>query len=131
MTETRQRIQIEEDSDDLLEALSVRGFEARRANGSIEVAATGEEGAWNLELVSALESWLEDRSREHLRARVGDTEYVVRSPEARRLDDTGEIPVQTEPGERGGLPALLAVLGTVLLLAAGVWFLLAAGFQLF
>ena len=46
-------------------------------------------------------------------------------------DDTGEIPVQTAPVERGGLPALLAVLGTVLLLAAGVWFLLAAGFRLF
>ena len=132
MAQTWHKVRIEEGSDDLLEALSVRGLEARPVeDGEIEVAAFGEEGIWNLEVVSALEAWLQDQDREEVTARLGDVEYTVRSPDARRVDDTGEIPVADERRRRSDPLAVAAGLGTVLLLVAGVWLLLAAGFQLF
>ena len=132
MAQTWHRVRIEEDSDDLLEALSVRGLEARPVDGGeIEVAAFGEEGIWNLELVSALEAWLEDQHRAEVTARLDDVEYTVRSPDTRRIEDTGEIALG-EPRRRGVDPlALVAAVGTVLLLAAGVWLLVAAGVELF
>jgi hypothetical protein len=132
MAQTWHRVRIEEGSDDLLEALSVRGLEARPVEGGeIEVAAFGEEGIWNLEVVSALEAWLEDQHRDEVTARLGDVEYNVRSPDARRVDDTGELPAVAPPRRFKDPFALAAALGTLLLLAAGVWLLLAAGFRLF
>jgi hypothetical protein len=95
------------------------------------VAAFGEEGIWNLEVVSALEAWLEDQHRDEVTARLGDVEYNVRSPDARRVDDTGELPAVAPPRRFKDPFALAAALGTLLLLAAGVWLLLAAGFRLF
>lgn len=131
MAQTMHRVRIEEDSDELLEALSVRGLEAHPVEGGeIEVAAFGEEGIWNLEVVSALETWLEDEHRDEVTARLGDTVYTVRSPEARAVDDTGQLAAHGAPRRRVDLLALAAALGTILLLAAGVWLLLAAGFQL-
>jgi hypothetical protein len=125
------RVRIEEDSDDLLEALSVRGLEAHPVDGGeIEVAAFGEEGIWNLEVVSALETWLEDEHRDEVTARLGDAVYTVRSPEARAADDTGELGAPGARRRRKDPLALAAALGTILLLAAGVWLLLAAGLQL-
>jgi hypothetical protein len=131
MAQTWHRVRIEEDSDDLLEALSVRGLEAHPVEGGeIEVAAFGEEGIWNLEVVSALEAWLEDEHRDQVTARLGDTVYTVRSPEARAVEDTGEFAVPDTRPLRNDPFALAAALGTILLLAAGVWLLLAAGFRL-
>jgi hypothetical protein len=131
MAQTWHRVRIEEDSEDLLEALSVRGLEAHVVeDGEIEVAAFGEEGGWNIEVVSAIEAWLEDEHREEVTARLGDAVYTVRSPEARAIDETGEIPVSSASRRRLDPVALAAALGTVLLLAAGVWLLLAVGFRL-
>jgi hypothetical protein len=131
MAQTWHRVRIEEDSDDLLEALSVRGLEAHPVEGGeIEVAAFGEEGIWNLEVVSALETWLEGEHRDEVTARLGDAVYTVRSPEARAIDDTGEFALPGPRRRRTDPVALAAALGIVLLLAAGVWLLLAAGFQL-
>jgi len=131
MAQTWHRVRIEEDSEELLDALSVRGLEAHPVEGGeIEVAAFGEEGIWNLEVVSALETWLEDEHRDEVTARLGDAVYTVRSPEARAVDETGEF-AAVGARERGIDPfALAAALGTILLLAAGVWLLLEAGFQL-
>jgi len=130
MAQTWHKVRIEEDSDELLEALSVRGLEAHPVEGEIEVAAFGEEGIWNLEVVSALETWLEDKHRDEVTARLGDTVYTVRSPEARAVDDTGEFAAPSARRRRNDPVAIAAALGIVLLLAAGVWLLLAAGFQL-
>lgn len=131
MAQTPHLIRIEEDSDDLLEALSVRGLEAHPVDGGeIEVAAFGEEGLWNLEVVSALETWLEDEHRDEVTARLDDVVYTVRSPEARAVDETGEFAAPEARPRRADPVALAAALGVVLLLAAGVWLLLAAGFQL-
>ncbi len=131
MAQTWHRVRIEEDSEDLLDALSVRGLEAHPVeDGEIEVAAFGEEGSWNIEVVSALETWLEDEHRDEVTARLGDAIYTVRSPEARATDETGEIPVAPARRRRLDPVVLAAALGTVLLLAAGVWLLLAVGFRL-
>jgi hypothetical protein len=131
MAQTWHRVRIEEDSEELLEALSVRGLEAHPVEGGeIEVAAFGEEGIWNLEVVSALETWLEDEHRDEVTARLGDVAYTVRSPEARAVEETGEF-AALGARQRGIDPlALAAALGTILLLAAGVWLLLEAGFQI-
>lgn len=69
-----------EDSDDLLEALSVRGFETRDVGGGeVEVAPPpGEEELWNLEIVAALEAWLESVGRPEVDVRHGDHAYTVR-----------------------------------------------------
>jgi hypothetical protein len=84
------RVQVEpEEGDDLLEALSVRGLssrlvrEQREEEERVEVEVSPPEERWelwNLEVVSALEAWLEKRQRESVVARTNRHEYVVRAP---------------------------------------------------
>ena len=133
MAQTWHRVRIEEDSDELLEALTERGLEARPVEGGeIEVAAFGEEGSWNLEVVSALETWLEEKGRPELVAHVGDTDYTVRLHEGRPEPDEVDLTEEVErPRRRLDPLALAAALGTVMLLAAGVWLLVEVGFRLF
>jgi hypothetical protein len=132
MAQTWHRVRIEEDSEELLEALSVRGLEARPVeDGEIEVAAFGEEGIWNLEVVSALEAWLEEEGRPEVVAHVGDAEYTVRLPGARPEPDEVDLTEEIDrPRRRIDPLALVAALGTAMLLAAGVWLLLEVGFRL-
>ena len=132
MAQTWHRVRIEEDSEELLEALSVRGLEAHPVeDGEIEVAAFGEEGVWNLEVVSALEAWLEEEGRPEVVAHVGDAEYTVRLPGGRPEPDEVDLTDELErPRRRIDPLALAAALGTVMLLAAGVWLLLEVGFRL-
>ena len=132
MAQTWHRVRIEEDSEELLEALSVRGLEARPVeDGEIEVAAFGEEGIWNLEVVSALETWLEQKGRPEVVAHVGDAEYTVRLPGGRPAPDEVDLTEEIDrPRRRIDPLALAAAVGTVMLLAAGVWLLLEVGFQL-
>jgi hypothetical protein len=133
VAQTWHRVRIEEDSDDLLEALSVRGLEAHPVEGGeIEVAAFGEEGIWNLEVVSALETWLEEEGRTEVVAHVGHAEYTVRLPGS--LPEPDEVDLTDEIDRHRGRSidpvSVAAALGTILLLAAGVWLLLEAGLQL-
>lgn len=91
-----------EGTDDLLEALSVRGLEVRRVGaGEIEVAPPpGEEELWNLEIVAALEAWLEAGGRSEVIARHGDHTYTVRLPEWREREarpEPDEPPLAEEP----------------------------------
>lgn len=154
------RVDVGEDSDDLLEALSIRGFEARLlASGEIEVAPPpGEEELWNLEIITALEAWLEGTDRTSILARSGEHTYTVRVPEwtepaeAPPREPEPEPPpaaaeieldleVRPEPDEAPELeeaetqrrrldPALVAAgIGAFLLLAAGIWLVLAAVLQ--
>jgi hypothetical protein len=106
------RVQVEPDEgDDLLEALSVRGLASRlvRDEDGVEVEVSPPQERWelwNLEVVSALEAWLESSERESVVARTDRHEYVVRAPrEAPRsrigapsvtlsdVDDTARKPV--------------------------------------
>jgi hypothetical protein len=114
-----------EDSEDLVAALSERGLEARRVGRSeVEVATVGEEGLWNLEVVSALEAWLEETEHDELTATLGETTFTVKAP--------GEREAEPRPARSGFDPVLIAAgLGTLLLAAAGLWFLVAALSQLF
>lgn len=117
-----------EDADDLLEALSVRGFAARSLeDGEIEVEPASEEGLWNIEVVSALEAWLEEEGRPALVAHVGDAEYTVWAPEARPEPD--EVELEPESPRRHDAVVLAAGLGALLLLAAGVWLIVVAVLQ--
>lgn len=120
------RVDAGEDADDLLEALSVRGFEARRLeDGEIEVEPAFEkEGLWNLEVVSALEAWLEEEGRPALVTHVGGAEYTVRAPESRPEPD--EVELEPEPSRRPDLVLAGAAIGALLLLAAGIWLIVAA-----
>ena len=118
-----------EDPDELVEALAVRGLAAHRLeDGDVEIGVAGDH-AWNLEVISALEGWLEETGRAEVEATVGGATYTVRSPAALpvgALQETAELPA---PTRRGGLldpVAILAALGGLLLLAAGVWLLLVA-----
>jgi hypothetical protein len=81
------RVEVEpEESDDLLEALSVRGLSSRLVRDDedrteVEVSPPAEKWEmWNLEVVSALEAWLEERQRESVVARTDRHSYVVRAP---------------------------------------------------
>lgn len=92
------RVQVEPDEgDDLLEALSVRGLSSRLVQGEeerveVEVSPPDERWElWNIEVVSALEAWLERRQRESIVARTNRHEYVVRAP--RPLPGPGAAPV--------------------------------------
>ena len=93
------RVQVEADErDDLLEALSVRGLSSRLVQDdeavAVEVSPPEERWEiWNLEVVSALEAWLEERKRESIVARTDRHEYVVRAP--RQLPDP--LPVVALP----------------------------------
>jgi hypothetical protein len=100
------RVQVEpEETDDLLEALSVRGLSSRLVRGEeerveVEVSPPPENWElWNLEVVSALEAWLEQRQRESVVARTDRHSYVVRAPR----------PIATE----GAAPAPAAELSDV------------------
>jgi hypothetical protein len=138
------RVDVGDESDDLLETLSVRGFETRRVSaGEIEVAPPeGEEELWNLEIVAALEAWLETSGRTEVVARLGKHAYTVRVPEWRDAAEEAELEARPEPDEaplheetqapeRRFDPLLLAAgAGAIVLLAAGIWLLLAAVFQL-
>lgn len=81
------RVEVEpEESDDLLEALSVRGLSSRLVRDDeerteVEVSPPPEKWElWNLEVVAALEAWLEQRQRESVVARTDRHSYVVRAP---------------------------------------------------
>jgi hypothetical protein len=91
------RVEVEpEDGDDLLEALSVRGLASRLLRDEeerveVEVSPPPENWEmWNLEVVSALEAWLEERERESVVARTGRHSYVVRAP--RPLPERTAVP---------------------------------------
>jgi hypothetical protein len=89
------RVQVEPDEgDDLLEALSVRGLASRlvRDEGGVEVEVSPPQERWelwNIEVVSALEAWLESRQRESVVARTDRHEYVVRAP--REAQERGAV----------------------------------------
>ena len=80
------RVQVEPgEGDDLLEALSVRGLASRLVQDDdgvqVEVSPPEERWEmWNLEVVSALEAWLEEGKRESVVARTDRHSYVVRAP---------------------------------------------------
>lgn len=120
------RVDAGEDAEDLLEALSERGFATRRLDdGEIEVESpVEEEGLWNIEVVSALEAWLEEEGRHALVAHVGDAEYTVWAPEGRPEPD--EVELEPESPRRPDALVLAAGLGSLLLLAAGVWLIVVA-----
>jgi hypothetical protein len=95
------RVRVEPDEgDDLLDALSVRGLASRLlrddADGvEVEVSPPQERWElWNIEVVSALEAWLESRDRESVVARTDRHEYVVRAP--RKLPERGGEPAALE-----------------------------------
>jgi hypothetical protein len=139
--------------EELLEALSVRGLESRLvraddAGAELEVAAPPERGGlWNLEVVTALEAWLEETERESVVARLDRTEFTVRAPRPLRraarsgTDDpdatlrfdpldpnrTAAMPAVALPGQRGGPGAamLLAGAGLVVVALALLWVLAA------
>jgi hypothetical protein len=162
------RVQVEPDEgDDLLEALSVRGLSSRLVREeeerfAVEVSPPEERWElWNLEVVSALEAWLEERQRESVVARTNRHEYVVRaprplpaqaavpvpSPELSDVEDTARQPVLapvtdpavpigvlTEPQlhSRRPRPIVLAAAGATLILAlAGVLLLVVLVANLF
>ena len=99
------RVEVEpEDGDDLLEALSVRGLSSRLVRDeeervAVEVSPPEERWElWNIEVVSALEAWLETRQRESVVARTDRHEYVVRAP--RPIAARGAAPTPAaEPSE--------------------------------
>jgi hypothetical protein len=80
------RVQVDGDEgDDLLQALSVRGLASRLVEDEdgvqVEVSPPEERWeTWNLEVVSALEAWLEEGERESVVARTDRHSYVVRAP---------------------------------------------------
>lgn len=81
------RVEVEPgEGDDLLEALSVRGLSSRLVRDEeervqVEVSPPPEKWElWNLEVVSALEAWLEENQRESIVARTDRHSYVVRAP---------------------------------------------------
>lgn len=110
-----------EDGAGLCETLISRGLDARLAEdtGEVEVAAVGEEGIWNLEVMAALEAWLEETGHEELTARVGETIYTVRAPR----DDL--VP-ERRRRRAVDIVAIGAGIGAAGLLAAGVWLLVVA-----
>lgn len=121
------RVEVEE-TEDLLEALSVRGLSARLARDgeAVEVAPPpGEESLWNLEIVSALEAWLAETQRPELVARVGGHRFTVRAPRtapSRRAEPSPE----PAPRRRPRPEVLAAALLALLLVATAVWFLVSA-----
>lgn len=125
------RVELDEhDGGDLLEALSVRGFGTRVVSDgegfAVDVEAPpGEEGVWNLELVAALETWLEETDRRSVVARLGRTAYTVRAPGAAPPDP----PFDPRPERRLGVGVIVAALAAVVLAAAAVWLLVAAALQ--
>jgi hypothetical protein len=90
------RVEVEpEEGDDLLEALSVRGLESRLLRGEerieVEVSPPPENWElWNIEVVSALEAWLEQADRGSVVARTQTRSYTVRAP--RPLADRAPAP---------------------------------------
>jgi hypothetical protein len=80
------RVEVEPDEgDDLLEALSLRGLESRLLRSEerveVELSPPAENWElWNLEVVAALEGWLEEAQRDSVVARTGTRTYTVRAP---------------------------------------------------
>jgi hypothetical protein len=80
------RVEVEPDEgDDLLDAFSVRGLESRllRSEDRVEVEVTPPAEnweLWNLEVVTALEGWLEEAQRASVVARTETRAYTVRAP---------------------------------------------------
>jgi hypothetical protein len=110
------------DTDDLLEALSVRGLEARRTGADeIEIAAPAAPELWNLEIVSALEAWLEQTDHEAVVARLGSRRFTVRAPDRR-------VPVDAEPAaDRATRIGVVAVgVAALVVLAVAIWLILGA-----
>lgn len=111
------------ETDDLLEALSVRGLAARRVGPSeLEVEAPPEEAqVWNLEIVAALEAWLEESDHDSVVARLGSQSFTVKAPDRRvpMGDEEPAIP------RRRGLPVLPIVLtgAIAVVLALVLWLL--------
>lgn len=102
-----------EETDDLLEALSVRGLASRLVDeeGAVEVEVAPPEerwDTWNLEVVSALEAWLEQNERESVVARTNRHEYVVRAPRPlpARGTETPPVPAPSEADDTARVPAV-------------------------
>jgi hypothetical protein len=80
------RVEVEPDEgEDLLEALSVRGLESRLVRTEerveVELSPPAENWElWNLEVVAALEGWLEEAQRDWVVARTKTRSYTVRAP---------------------------------------------------
>jgi hypothetical protein len=127
------RVEVEPDEgDDLLEALSVRGLESRLVRRSeehveVEVSPPPENWElWNLEVVAALEAWLEEAQRGSVVARTETRSYTLRAPrplagtpastrvprpEAEEPRDTG--PAATDDTVTARMPAVPALQGPV------------------
>jgi hypothetical protein len=118
-----------EDPDALVEALALRGLVVRRlADGDIELHIPGDDGLWNLEVISALEAWLEEADRNEITAELEGSTYTVRAP--RPLTTAPHEQTAEAPAARGSSLVdplvVFGVLGTLLLLAAGIWVLVKA-----
>jgi hypothetical protein len=120
------RVKVEpEEGDDLLEALSVRGLASRLVRDDadgIEVEVSPPEERWelwNLEVVSALEAWLEEGQRESVVARTDRHEYVVRAPRQAHERRGRPAPAVSLPDvdDTAHMPALAPVPETALPLA--------------
>jgi hypothetical protein len=112
------RVQVDGDEgDDLLQALSVRGLASRLVEDEdgvqVEVSPPEERWeTWNLEVVSALEAWLEEGERESVVARTDRHSYVVRAPRdpharANTLPDPLVLP---DVDDTARMPALAPVI---------------------
>jgi hypothetical protein len=116
------RVQVEPDEgDDLLEALSVRGLASRLVRDDdrgveVEVSPPQERWElWNLEVVSALEAWLEASERESVVARTDRHEYVVRAPRDATRGRRDSRPVElSEVDDTARKPAIAPVAETAL-----------------
>jgi hypothetical protein len=112
------------ETDDLLEALSVRGLEARRVGAAeVEVEAADEE-AWNLEIVAAIEAWLEESDHEAVVARQGKHTFTVKAPD-RRVPAAVAPPDQEDAG-RGTVGVVAVTIGALALVALAIWLLVSA-----
>jgi hypothetical protein len=110
------RVQVDpEEGDDLLEALSVRGLSSRLVRDEegveVEVSPPPERWElWNLEVVSALEAWLEASDRESIVARTDRHEYVVRAPREARPRRVEDAPLDvSDVDDTARKPALAPV----------------------
>jgi hypothetical protein len=94
-----------DEGDDLLEALSVRGLQSRLLRGEerieVEVSPPPENWElWNLEVVSALEAWLDEAQRGSVVARTKSRSYTVRAPRPLADRASAPSPPAAEPAAR-------------------------------